>query len=583
MMTSARPDVGTENITELFTGKILKVPDYQRAYAWDKKNWEDCWNDIVDGIDTKTPHYWGTITLQKTGTQVYVREAAQTFDEYHVVDGQQRLATMYLFLIALNRAGKSALKSSFLKCGEKYRLELGPLNQSFLASLVDDAEVPADMRTNRLLRDALIFFEGQIQAFTKLRDDAVDTLTEYLQANTFALEFKVTDENMAIKAFESLNDRGKPLTLLDKSKSFLMFFSSNYLHGSANGVINVDFGEVFRAYDRIREKSKELCVDYITNPRYRFSEDETLRFFYHYFAQYAANKFGLGDMGYHYDITTEGVFEDFLKPSCLKLKTEPERLSEFVRELTTDFKLFVSDLEWLILQAEHESPYRRLLSFLGASASIYPLMITLKREGLMTADMAELIEALDLRVYKVRGTDPHSYLYREVISRVKLDPDLDKIRAGIIKFAIQFSRDAEFQAALERDMYPNPATKYILWEYGCSQVQMAERDHRFYNTLQKEHVFAQDTTKGFPSSGFLDAVEYEGNIDRLGNLLLLEGDINDRIKNKTPENKVHFYEDSRFPETKQKGYEISTGGFFKSSIDRRTAEIAKFCLSRWRL
>jgi len=37
--------------------KVFRVPDYQRNYAWEKKNWEDFWNDIKEGLSTSTEHY----------------------------------------------------------------------------------------------------------------------------------------------------------------------------------------------------------------------------------------------------------------------------------------------------------------------------------------------------------------------------------------------------------------------------------------------------------------------------------------------------------------------------------------------
>ncbi len=58
------------------------------------------WDDIKEGLSTKTEHYWGTITLRAAGEYVYCKEKDIPFEIYEVVDGQQRITTMYLFLLA---------------------------------------------------------------------------------------------------------------------------------------------------------------------------------------------------------------------------------------------------------------------------------------------------------------------------------------------------------------------------------------------------------------------------------------------------------------------------------------------------
>ena len=95
-----KPSAEARDIDELFAGKIFRVPNYQRNYAWDKKNWNDFWNDIREGLETNTEHYWGTITLKVTDETYYCEEEDKYFKVYEVVDGQQRLTTIYLFLLA---------------------------------------------------------------------------------------------------------------------------------------------------------------------------------------------------------------------------------------------------------------------------------------------------------------------------------------------------------------------------------------------------------------------------------------------------------------------------------------------------
>ena len=575
-MAGVRSSAHAKNVYELFAGKVFRVPDYQRNYAWEKKNWEDFWNDIKEGLLTKTEHYWGTITLKSTGESFYCSEKDIPFNLFEVVDGQQRITTIYLFLLALANVGKPALRESFIKCGNIYRLELGGLNNQFLKELVDGKPVSPTIKTNRLLKKCLEYFENQIRSFNKL-----DELSEYLQRITFSLEFVVQDQTLAVKAFESLNDRGKPLTLLDKAKSYLMFVSLRYLNSKLNGEINNVFGLVFTNYDIIKEVGEKENIDYIKSNR--FTEDELLRFFYHYFAHYSITKYNL-PIGYDYDATANDVFEIFLKKSCEYLRNNPSDLENFVKEFLGEIKLFTLSFKRIIEKVKEDCKLKKLFSFLGLNTRVYPLIISLELKGWLDNSMINIIEALDLRVYKVRGTDPRAKLYREVISQIKTNTNPGDIKTGIISFINEFMPDPLFQHYLNQSIYDNPATKFILWEYEKHKdLDFDDCNYNLYLDCQKEHIFAQNPKPTFPSYGFNNEEEYFANIDRLGNLCLLEEKLNKQCQNKLPDQKKQYYQQSKIKETQRLGFNIGNKGFNKSDIDKRTKDIIDFCLNRWKV
>lgn len=88
---------------ELFTNKIIRVPDYQRGYAWKEDHQlEDFWNDIENLPDGKN-HYTGMISLKKmtdgeTNELRWLLKSDKGYVPYHVVDGQQRLTTFIILL-----------------------------------------------------------------------------------------------------------------------------------------------------------------------------------------------------------------------------------------------------------------------------------------------------------------------------------------------------------------------------------------------------------------------------------------------------------------------------------------------------
>ncbi|MBI2647539.1 DUF262 domain-containing protein [Candidatus Woesearchaeota archaeon] len=90
---------GQKSIFELFSGdKHFKVPQYQRAYAWSEKQLMDFLEDINNQRKDKE-YFFGTILFQDNG----VRDG---FEQIDIVDGQQRITTLVIFMkVLLNVLG----------------------------------------------------------------------------------------------------------------------------------------------------------------------------------------------------------------------------------------------------------------------------------------------------------------------------------------------------------------------------------------------------------------------------------------------------------------------------------------------
>ena len=329
-----------------------------------------------------------------------------------------------------------------------------------------------------------------------------------------------------------------------------------------------------------------MSVDYIKSAR--FTEDELLRFFYHYFAWYAIQKYDL-PVDYDYDATANDVFDIFLKESCNHLKNN-QKLEEFIMEFLNNLEKFVKSFRNILEKVNYDCKIRKLFCFLGLNARVYPLIISLETENLLDDSMLDIIETLDLRVYKIKGTDPRADLYRDVISEIKVNPDYQKIVNGderlwgIRNFINHFMGDSLFQYRLNGDMYGNPAVKFILWEYEKQlQPNFNDCDYKLYKKCQIEHIFPENPTMNFPAHHFNSEDGYFANIDKLGNLCLLEEEINQKIKNKIPWKKSKFYQKSKIPRTKQLGYDLHNKGFDKKNIEQLTDDIVSFCLKRWKI
>lgn len=114
----------------------FKIPIFQRDFDWNKEQFEQLWMDMQRvGRDEKREHFFGSIVFSDTET------LSPTFSRYLIVDGQQRLTTVLLLLIALRDHACSSApeKSEARKFAERF--------------LINDNCEDLDMRRKLVLRD----------------------------------------------------------------------------------------------------------------------------------------------------------------------------------------------------------------------------------------------------------------------------------------------------------------------------------------------------------------------------------------------------------------------------------------------
>ena len=88
----------TEATIKNFLGgldKIFLIPPFQRNYVWNKKNCQELWNDFKKCANDNTSHYLGNIIYYLSDN------SGASCTELILVDGQQRLTTILLLLVAI--------------------------------------------------------------------------------------------------------------------------------------------------------------------------------------------------------------------------------------------------------------------------------------------------------------------------------------------------------------------------------------------------------------------------------------------------------------------------------------------------
>ncbi len=95
------PDL-VKSISQIFANRIFHVPDYQRGYSWEVKQWNDLLEDL-DLLSGQKTHFTGTLVLRQLGdgSSKMLDTKGQAYSSFDIIDGQQRLTTVVVLLKAI--------------------------------------------------------------------------------------------------------------------------------------------------------------------------------------------------------------------------------------------------------------------------------------------------------------------------------------------------------------------------------------------------------------------------------------------------------------------------------------------------
>lgn len=220
-------DARKGNIYEILNGnKQFLIPVYQRYYSWDIEQCKRLWNDIVEMQKKgKVGHFVGSI--------VNIAEQAMPtgVQKYMIIDGQQRMTTLSLLLLALRdyaiknpedttinarRIDNMLLKNEYESGDERYKLLLTETDRDILMRLVEEKPIPDDTRSKLL--DNYKFFAGKIADKELQPAEAYESIGK-LQIVNITLDRSVDD---AQAIFESLNSTGKELSESDLIRNYVL-------------------------------------------------------------------------------------------------------------------------------------------------------------------------------------------------------------------------------------------------------------------------------------------------------------------------------------------------------------------------
>jgi uncharacterized protein with ParB-like and HNH nuclease domain len=225
-----------KEVGQLLAESFYKIPRFQRPYSWDHGNLEEFWNDTI--VENESDYFIGNFVVYDDK------------DVLAVVDGQQRLTTITLLLCALRNVLKEEGFSNLAKGihnlierpnikNERYyvlQTETSyPFFQEYVQKFGTPTSVPDVGPEEQLLKEAYDYLRGNLDSTvegikeqTSLSDPKkkakVEEELSQIRDKVLGLKLIFTsldNEDDAYLIFETLNTRGKDLTLSDLVKSHL--------------------------------------------------------------------------------------------------------------------------------------------------------------------------------------------------------------------------------------------------------------------------------------------------------------------------------------------------------------------------
>lgn len=293
-------------LDDVFNKKIFRIPDYQRGYAWGKKQLVEFWDDLIS-LDEERFHYTGVLSIKAVPEEVWqswndelwlIKDRG--FKPYFIVDGQQRLTTISIFIQCLIEAVQAHTDSSndveigtfsLKRIVEDFIVVSKPRNDAirtykfgyhfdnpsfdFLRHRIFNEPNSGTMQETFYtlnLENAKTFFKENLAAAIKERGiESAETIFRKLTQQFLFNLYELDDHFDVYVAFETMNNRGKRLSDLELLKNRLIYLTTLYPSSE------VDDDDKENARENINKTWGEIYNQLGRNKKSPLNDDEFLR------------------------------------------------------------------------------------------------------------------------------------------------------------------------------------------------------------------------------------------------------------------------------------------------------------------
>ncbi|GJH20392.1 DUF262 domain-containing protein [Caballeronia novacaledonica] len=568
-------DANAIAVLDIFEKKMrLEIPMFQRQYVWNREHqWEPLWDDIsrkfsefIENRKDAPVHFLGAMVLDQKQTQT------GRVERRNVIDGQQRLTTLQLFLTAFRDFCRAEGLNEFAEECETFTLNTGRMAEPDIEqfkvwpTLSDRGqfkdvlmagsraaleEIHPLIRRPRARKpeprprmvEAYLFFYDQLIAFFKGAEDntalTVDLplaarVEECFEALRTALKVVAIDldrDDDAQVIFETLNARGEPLLPADLLRNYI------FLRASRQGEASEELYKKYWA-----EFDEDFWREEVTQGR--LSRPRSDLFIQHFLASKQARDIPIKHLfvEYKYWIDRERPFDTVQD----ELASIAKRRDDF-RRISVPYKCNVLG---------------RLARFLNVFdvSTAYPPLLAMLDCGASEAEMARTAEILESYLVRraICGAETKAYnrLFMALTRTIRREGARADVvaehLAGLHSATDEWPSDDTFARAwMGRNAYSqlnNMRIAYVLGRISETYMSSKSEAVKFDGPVTVEHIMPQGWVPHWPlqdgSQGVEDAWPGDENqpgvlasqrrdnlVHTFGNLTLITGSLNSAIKN----------------------------------------------------
>lgn len=521
------------SISEMLSGTKIFVPSYQRAYSWETptdntytKTQTDVFLSDLDEYDKssiKTPYYFGHFLFEEKSKNVY-----------GVIDGQQRLTTIVIFLSALFARLKiirelseeeEVLFENIIKRKSNYIFSTvdydDQLFKDYVVDQIKKNKNGLETESSKRIVKAFDFFSKALAN----KDEIYLTKMLKTVSEASCTTHPVLNESEAIQMFIFQNNRGKKPSNLEIIKAQFMF--NVHLYGG---------GEKDNLIDEIKKRFEKIYKS-ISSIEYQIDEDDVL--------------------SYTLRVHFNSLWETNAIDKINKLLSDNNPIP-FIKSFTNSLAVSFEHLTTFLGKDERENIEIHSLITLGGFTIAIPFIIKAYSYGLLTTDICKICTAMESLIlrHKLIGTraDLTSRLNDVYQNFTQVEPEIQPIidRVEWIKnvpndnwwwaYWNKTSLQNNIQGLIEHS-----TAKFILWKYENYLECQGKKGYNVtrFDKIKKPHLehIAPQTENDKPATGYGKYTESfrEQCIDCLGNYLLLSAPHNESIGNKPFSTKRESY------------------------------------------
>ena len=551
---------GTSNKTYrqlIGNGLRYEIPKFQRDYTWEAEQWDDLWQDIRALITNEDEHYMGYLVLQTSNNK-----------EFQIIDGQQRLTTMSLLILATlkclrelvdagidpenNLKRKDSLLNSYIGYVDPVtlisnnKLKLNRNSDDYYKQhlvLLKELPLRNTNTSEKHMRECFIWYYDKIKKEFKT-GESLAAFIENIVDKLFFTVIEVTDQLNAFKVFETLNARGVQLSSSDLLKNYL-----------------------FSVVDETKPHLSEI--------------EELENIWSKIVGKLGEQKFE-DYLRYYWNSTNKSVGKKNLFKTIKGSIKSKDQVFELIRNLndTADIYLAIQNPEdeyWKD-KPEIRKTLKELKLFQIRQTNSLFLSALRNLDIDNFKKLAKLCSVISFRYNIIGGLNPNAQ--EDVYNTAALKIASTK-NFAYSDFQTIYVSDLNFENDFSTKEFKNTSRNHKIVKYILSKIEL----YQFRNEIDPEsdlftieHILPENADDTWGEFTF---EEINRSVYRIGNLTLLEKKLNREADQKPYAEKINFFNQSNSELTKSISDHFDT--WSEDKLAARQRELAKHAKAIWKI